>query len=145
MTVEVDVDDARRFADQMVVYGENLEAPGLQLSDDRIHLGPEQNEVSHRDSLASGAGLLESGPGAQGERGLEAHIADHHAQVRTGPTDSVHIAGHVLARLPDDSVHNLPAGALRAGPVCAEQQEQRRRDPEMFHVLASLGFLRKDP
>ena len=146
MAVEVDVEDARRLSEEMVVHGQDLEASGLQLSDDRIDFGVEERQIAHRDRLVGRRGLLEGGPRAERERGLDGNAVHRHAQVRSGPSEPVDVAGHVLARLPEDPVHGVPASRLRLSGG-RQRQEHRCRDPEPSHVLLLLlgaGLFRRN-
>ncbi len=114
VSAEVDVHHLRRFADEVVVDREHVEAPGLERPHDRVDLGGQENEVAHRHGLTLGPRLDESGPRAQGEGRLDRDAADCDAKVRAWPAVLAHVARKRLARAPQGLVHGLPGVGVRS-------------------------------
>jgi hypothetical protein len=101
MTFVVNVRDHRRFAHQMVVDRGDLEAARLQRADDRLDFRGTQHQVAHHHRRRKRR------PRSEGQRRLDADLADVHIEIASRPAVAMDVAGHRLSRLTEDRVDAL--------------------------------------
>jgi hypothetical protein len=148
--VKVDVQEARRLVEQMVVDREDLDAVGLELRDGRVDLRGEQDEIAHGDRLVAVAGRLECGPGAEREGWLDRNTPHRDAQIGPRPAKTVDSSGKILSRLVENPVERRPPvfgrGVLgRCGGGDKRADQQSGADGAESHCPTSfLRGLRKD-
>jgi hypothetical protein len=115
--VHVDVDHARRLAEDVMVDGRLLDAAALQRADDRIHFGFGQHHVAGDDGTVRH--FLERDPSAEREGWTDLHVAYHDAQIGPWKVESINVPGLHGARAPDRRFHSLPVDCGHRGDFSA--------------------------
>ena len=113
VSVEVEVENLRRLARQVVVQRQDLEASRLELAHHAVDLGGEEHEVAHRHRLPAAGGPVKRRPRSERQRRLDRDVPDLHGEIRPGPTEPMDIARQVFPGLPEHVVRLFPAGLLR--------------------------------
>jgi hypothetical protein len=130
MASDMHVERRRARTQHMIVHGGYLQPAFNQLEHDRIDLGLQQYEISHRHRTTMGR--LERDPAAQRERGLDGDAVKRDREIGARETISVDVTRDDGRLSADGLVDLLPIDLLRSRGGIDERRHDRNHKHECW-------------